>query len=199
MAEPANPTNTTNPTDEPRIVRMKLRDALAQGIIKRDPRNANTSTERGRYMIETSMEKTGLGRGIVLDKDGYIPAGNQTVDIAAELFDDADIIIVETDGKQLVATRRVDFDLMDDHGAARQYAYADNRAAVESIFFSSEQLLVDIEAGIDLSDWFHDDELDRLLASGNVPTFEPVSQSEQPRLDEKKKVECPNCGHQFTS
>jgi hypothetical protein len=28
--------------------------------------------------------------------------------------------------------------------------------------------------------------------------FSPVGIDEQPRLDEKKKVVCPNCGHEFT-
>lgn len=29
------------------------------------------------------------------------------------------------------------------------------------------------------------------------PDFEPVDMSEQPRLDEKKRVTCPNCGEEF--
>ena len=31
----------------------------------------------------------------------------------------------------------------------------------------------------------------------NGPNFSPVDESEQPRLDEKKKVECPKCGEIF--
>ena len=31
-----------------------------------------------------------------------------------------------------------------------------------------------------------------------VPDFEPVGVEEQGRLDEKKKVVCPECGHEFT-
>ena len=30
-----------------------------------------------------------------------------------------------------------------------------------------------------------------------VPDFEPVGVQEQGRLDEKKKVTCPECGHEF--
>ena len=30
-----------------------------------------------------------------------------------------------------------------------------------------------------------------------VPDFEPVGMDEQPRLDEKTPIECPNCGHEF--
>ena len=29
------------------------------------------------------------------------------------------------------------------------------------------------------------------------PDFMPVDMSEQPRLDEKKRVTCPECGHEF--
>lgn len=39
------------------------------------------------------------------------------------------------------------------------------------------------------------------LANGErqpMPTFEPVGEDEQGRLDEKAKVTCPECGHEFT-
>ena len=32
-----------------------------------------------------------------------------------------------------------------------------------------------------------------------VPDFTPVPEDEQPRLDEKKPVTCPECGHEFTT
>ncbi|MDY7091579.1 MAG: hypothetical protein SX243_01260 [Acidobacteriota bacterium] len=38
------------------------------------------------------------------------------------------------------------------------------------------------------------DHLDALL---NGPDFEPVAADEQSRLDEKKQVTCPECGHEF--
>ncbi len=36
-------------------------------------------------------------------------------------------------------------------------------------------------------------------ASGVVPDFQPVGVEEQGRLDEKAKVTCPSCGHEFTT
>ena len=33
---------------------------------------------------------------------------------------------------------------------------------------------------------------------GEVPDFEPVPEDEQSRLDEKAKVQCPECGNEFT-
>ena len=32
-----------------------------------------------------------------------------------------------------------------------------------------------------------------------TPTFEPVDEDEQPRLDQKSPIECPECGHEFTT
>ena len=32
-----------------------------------------------------------------------------------------------------------------------------------------------------------------------TPDFQPVSKDEQPRLDEKKPVQCPECGNEFTT
>lgn len=37
-------------------------------------------------------------------------------------------------------------------------------------------------------------DLDALLSG---PTFKPVEASDQPRLDEKKPITCPACGHEF--
>ena len=31
------------------------------------------------------------------------------------------------------------------------------------------------------------------------PDFDPVPSEEQPRLDEKSKITCPKCGHEFTN
>ena len=40
-------------------------------------------------------------------------------------------------------------------------------------------------------------ELDLQIAGALVPDFEPVDESEQPRLDQKAPVTCPECGHEF--
>lgn len=54
------------------------------------------------------------------------------------------------------------------------------------------------EAGTDLGLLgFEDGELERLL--GNVPDFEPASEDEQGRLDQKKPITCPACGHEFVA
>jgi hypothetical protein len=40
-------------------------------------------------------------------------------------------------------------------------------------------------------------EIDRFI-SDKIPDFQPIPEDEVPRLDEKKKVVCPECGHEFT-
>lgn len=45
---------------------------------------------------------------------------------------------------------------------------------------------------------YSDADLDRLIGELAVPDFEPVGEDEQGRLDEKAKVCCPECGHEFS-
>ena len=159
-----------------------------------DRTNANRGTQRGRGMVEASLRETGAGRSIVVDKDGRIIAGNKTLEAWADIG--GEIEIVRTDGKRLVVVQRDDLDLSDDTGAARKLAYYDNRAGQVGLDWDTEQLLADLNAGVDLSGMFRDDELDELLE--RVPDFEPVGASEQPRLDQKKPITCPHCGEEFT-
>lgn len=130
-----------------------------------DEKNANKGTERGRYMLETSIEKVGAGRSIVVDKHGKVIAGNKTQEVAiAKGIEDA--IVVETDGTQLVVTKRTDLDLddPDPNNPARQYAYLDNRTGEIGLEWDAGQIQLDLEAGLDLSEMFRDWELAALGA-----------------------------------
>lgn len=75
-----------------------------------DHANANKGTERGRYALEASLRQYGAGRSILLDKNGRIIAGNKTAEVAADVGLD-DVLIVQTDGKQIVAVQRTDLDI----------------------------------------------------------------------------------------
>ncbi len=125
-----------------------------------DASNANKGTERGRYALEASLRKYGAGRSILVDRQGRIIAGNKTAETAADVGID-DVIIVQTDGRQLVAVQRTDLDL--DSKEARELAYADNRVAELDLSFDPEQVLADLGAGVDLSAFWRRDELDALL------------------------------------
>lgn len=50
----------------------------------------------------------------------------------------------------------------------------------------------------DLKDWGFS-EYDLQIAGLQVPDFQPVGVDEQGRLDQKKPVTCPECGHEFVA
>ena len=131
-----------------------------------DHANANKGTERGRYALEASLRQYGAGRSILLDKDGRIIAGNKTVEVAADVGLE-DVIVVQTDGKQIVAVQRTDLDI--DSEAGRGLAYADNRVGQLDLEWDAEQVLADLNAGMDLSGMWKQDELDELLTQIEEP------------------------------
>jgi hypothetical protein len=154
-----------------------------------DKSNANKGTLRGRAALEASLRKYGAGRSILLDKNGHIVAGNKTAEVAADIGLD-DVLIVQTNGKQLVAVQRTDLDI--DSPEGRGLAYADNRVGEISLDWSAEQILADIDAGVDLSDLWRKDELDELL--GTIPEFKEYGED---TADDVEMITCPHCGSSF--
>jgi ParB-like chromosome segregation protein Spo0J len=113
-----------------------------------DQNNANLGTERGSKLLETSISKFGTGRSILIDKNGRIIAGNKTAETAGQLGLE-DVVVVESDGTQIVAVKRTDLDLEEDN-RARELAYADNRVAELDLHWDIDKLQQDLEQGIDL-------------------------------------------------
>lgn len=157
-----------------------------------DKKNANKGTERGRYMVEKSLQELGAGRSILVDKNGNIIAGNKTAEAAASIGLD-DTVIVETDGSQLVVVKRTDLDLDDPTGKARQLAYADNRAGQVGLDFDALVIASDLEAGLDLSNFYFDYELQGIfeqagseLIAENEEPQEP--QDTEPQIDKAKEL-----------
>jgi hypothetical protein len=140
--------------------------------LRPDASNANRGTERGRYALEASLRKYGAGRSILIDREGRIIAGNKTAETAADVGID-DVIIVQTDGRQLVAVQRTDLDL--DSKEARELAYADNRVAELDLSFDPEQVLADLGAGVDLSGMWFPHELDALTGAVGEE-FDPAAE-----------------------
>ena len=136
--------------------------------LRPDASNANRGTERGRYALETSLRKYGAGRSILLDRHGHIIAGNKTAETAADVGID-DVIIVQTDGRQLVAVQRTDLDI--DSPEGRGLAYADNRVGELDLAFDAAQIMADVQAGLDLSAFWRPDELDALLNELTPPDW----------------------------
>lgn len=162
--------------------------------LRPDEKNANRGTDRGRLALRRSLEELGAGRSVLLDKHGRLIAGNKTAEEAQEAGIH-EVIVVESDGKKLVAVKRMDLDLELDP-EARKLAFADNRVGELDLEWDADQVLAAVEADVDLSGLFTDDELKELEAEVNR-SFEPEEEGRQPRLDRKEPVTCPNCGHEF--
>jgi sporulation protein YlmC with PRC-barrel domain len=147
-----------------------------------DSRNANKGSPRGNQMIEDSLRQYGAGRSILLDKHGRIIAGNKTAENAGAIGME-DVLVVQSDGKRLVAVQRTDLDLDDPH--TRQLAIADNRSGQVSLDWDTDALKGLVEDGVDLAPFWTADELaamwpqtvDLLTDEDDVPPVpvEPVS------------------------
>ncbi len=154
-----------------KAVKRKLSDLIP------DQRNANRGTVRGLAMLDDSIREDGLGRGILLDRNNQIVAGNKTVERAVDLgFEE--IIIVPTDGKQLVATQRVDVDLSSPQG--RRMALRDNRVAETDLAWDADVLQALAGEGVDLAPFFDDDELAALLSMVTIPDPQPQQEPTLP-------------------
>lgn len=125
-----------------------------------DPQNANRGSDRGRALVVASLEECGAGRSILADREGTIIAGNKTFEGAKKLG--LPVRTIETDGTELIVVKRSDLSLTDGE-KARRLAYLDNRAGELGLEWDTDQLLADLEAGVDLSGIFDSAELDVLL------------------------------------
>lgn len=164
-------------TDE--IERKKIDD------FTQDDNNANIGTERGRALLETSMENLGAGRSILVDKNGKIIAGNKTHEVAGAIGIE-DVLVVKTDGNKLVVVQREDLDLDDETGLARQLAYADNRVSQIDLNFDPEVVLGDIERGLDVSDFWFEWEIAEAFKHENA---EEKAEPAEPKISEAEKLQ----------
>jgi ParB-like chromosome segregation protein Spo0J len=136
--------------------------------------------------IHQSIQTNGFYGTIIAQKStGYILAGNHRWQAARQ-----------TKTKTIPVTW---LDVDDDH--ALRILLADNRTNDLATYNDNmlSELLQDLHNATGTLDGtgYTGDDLDDLLAALN-PTFEPVLESDQPRLDEKAKVICPECSHEFT-
>jgi hypothetical protein len=196
---------------------MKTIRTLAD--LRPDPHNANRGSKRGLDLLERSLQRNGAGRSIVVDRHGVVIAGNKTLESAADLG--LDVLVVKTNGRQLVVVQREDLDMASPKDArARELAIADNRTAQVSLDWDPEVLLHHVP-GADLTGYFFDAELAALWGEANAkgelspPELEPEptaartpaggtesggTESEghpaHDAADEDQTI-CPECGHRF--
>ena len=148
-----------------------------------DPANARKHGERNLKAIIDSLRAFGQQKPIVVDANGVVRAGNGTL-AAAKALGWKEIAIVRSSLAGSDATA---------------YAIADNRTAELAEW--DDDALAQTLAALQIDDeeiaratGFDDAEISALA----VPDFAPASEDEQGRLDEKAKIRCPGCGHEFT-
>jgi hypothetical protein len=110
--------------------------------------SGNMGTARGQELLEESLAQHGIGRGIVVDKNGVVIAGEKLLE-ALKAAGIEKIKVVRTKGDKLVAVQRTDLDLAADQ-SAKELAVLDNRTAELNLFWD-ESLLQAVagEHGID--------------------------------------------------
>jgi len=138
---------------------------LTVSDLKLDSQNRRERTKRGGEMLVESLGALGAGRSIVIDENNEVLAGNGVLQAAAEVGITA-LHVVETDGRTLVAVRRVGLSADE----KRALALYDNRTA-ELAKWVPDQLAEDKANGLALTPWFDDKEQAKLLKTGGaVPT-----------------------------
>lgn len=140
-------------------------------------KNPNKGSERGNALLETSFEKGGAGRSILIANNGEILAGNHATEVYGQLFDEQDVLVVETDGKQLVAVKRTDIPDSDDE-RAKALIIGDNRTS-DFHEYDTEVIKELLESDKDLlNSFFFENELDELLSSLTPDTLTETEESE---------------------
>ena len=171
--------------------------------LMQDDRNANNGTERGVAMIERSLRTCGVGRSILIDKNGKIIAGNKTAENAG-MIGIEDVQVVESDGTKLIAVQRTDLDLdSETDSRARELALLDNRTGEVNLDWDYDELKAISKDGIDLSGLFSDSEMEQLIHEADevdengAPATAP---SEFPDVDENIETayQCPKCGYEWS-
>jgi hypothetical protein len=169
---------------------MKLTDLI------KDPNNANRGTPEGAELIRKSLERLGAGRSVLIDKNGYLIAGNKSTQAAIEAGL-TDALVVQTDGSKLVVVQLTDLDLSED-ARAKELAIADNRTSEVGLDWDVG-VLSDLAEEIEMGEWFTADDMAGWGVEQSYPENEPESSTQEIDVDLYEfDCKCPKCGFEFT-
>ncbi len=153
--------------------------------LRPDDKNANKGTARGMSMLEDSLRNYGAGRSVLVDRNNRVIAGNKTQEAAADVGIE-EVIVVETEGDELIAVQRMDLD-MDEDPRARQLGLADNRVGEVNLEWDRDVLNSLQDTGVDLRDYWNNPELDRLLKPTiSIPEGDETPDIPPPVMGEEK-------------
>lgn len=177
-----------NPQGVPFVPHHPQRQAVVEGRIEDlvfDPHNANRHTPRGMGALEKSIQRLGLGRSVLVDRNNRVIAGNATAQKAGEVGAADRVVFVDVDGSTLVAVRRTDVDI--DSAVGKELAVADNRVGELNLDWDAV-VLDNVRDDIDLSAYFTDAEMATLTAAPEDVDMEDPTLSDREEL----RVQYPN-------
>lgn len=159
-------------------------------------RNANKHTPRGIGMLQRAMETSGYVAPMTAAADGEIIDGSARLDVAADVFDGVDPLVIDHDGKRPVIMRRTDIPNADDPRAVRISLEA-NRVAAADLEWDSAilgELAADDPAM--LAGLWTDAELAEVLTAGGA--YDAPDEFKEFDEDIETEHECPKCGYQWS-
>lgn len=167
-------------------VQDQLFDRVQSGNIdqlKFDPDNANRGTESGDYVLTKSIQRAGIGRGVVCDRNLTLLAGNKTTEKAGELDVAEDVVYVRATGNTLVVTVREDLDLnapedSPEYQRARELSVADNWASVKNTDLMAGALQRYRDNQVQVGEYISQQDWDRLVAPQQAADTSEKDESE---------------------
>lgn len=167
---------------------MKVEQIAVADLVK-DPANVRTHDERNIEAIMGSLRRFGQRSNIVVSSDGVVVAGNGRLEAARRLG----WTTIWAERSHLKGSEATAFAIADNRTAElagwNETGLAEHLRALQSEDFDLDAI------------GYTDAEVDAMidgLAAEIVPDFAPATLDEQGKLDEKAKVECPDCGCRFT-
>jgi hypothetical protein len=121
-----------------------------------DPKNARRHNPRNIGQVQSSLQKYGAARSIVIDENGQIIAGHGVVEAAA-LAGMEKVQVVDGDGETIIAVRRSGLTKQQ----KQELGIADNRGAELAEW--NPDVLAELAGEIDLSQFWSDSEIKDLL------------------------------------
>jgi len=148
------------------------------------PQNPRQIRKEDADRLADSLDQFGQVQTIAIDPDGEIVDGHQRQNVWAAL---------DRYGRDYEVDVRVASRKLTERERQRLAVYLHQGAVGEWDFDALANWGVEVE---ELVAWgFSEDWLESM--SVVIPDFQPVDESEQPRLDMKKPIVCPECGHEF--
>ena len=145
------------------------------------PSNPRKLSDKQRMDLEESLAKFNLVEIPAVNLDNTIIAGHQRLSIMIALGRGNEVIDVRVPNRML------------DEGEVREYNIRSNKNTGE---WDIDTLKENFDLRELLGWGFTHEEFSQLGLE--IPDFQSTSLEDQPRLDLKKPVTCPSCGHEFT-